>query len=378
MLKPVLSADSHVTEPPDLYVDRIDKRFRKRAPRMVHDERRSDLFIIDGINRPIPMTLLSAAGIPPADIGKVEGNGRGWLQRGGWDPEARIGDQERDGIAAEILYPSVGMLLCKHLDHDYRKACMEAYNLWLAEFCAPHPDRLMGVGQVSMRSVDDAIAEVRRIKQLGLRGVMLPGWPQDEDYDSKLYDAFWAACVELDLPVTFHHLAGRRDPNDMPDAPYTDANRGVNTKLNGWMNLVRGNQDLLAMFVFGGVFERHPMLRLICAEADAGWVPHFMYRMDYAYSHHRHHIRTEPLSKAPSEYFRENVYVTFQDDLMAFQLRNFCNVRRLMWANDFPHFDSTWPRSREVIREHTAGMTDDEINLLVHDNLAECYRLDAV
>lgn len=375
MLKPVLSADSHVTEPPDAY-SRIDRRFKDRAPRMTRDSRRGDVYIIDGINRPISVTLLSAAGVDPAELPAIEKRNTGWLQRGGWDPETRIADQERDGMAGEILYPSVGMLLCKHLDVDYRKACMDAYNLWLAEYCASHRDRLLGVGQVSMRTVDDSIAEARQIKELGLRGIMLPGWPSQEDYDSKIYDPFWDACVDLDLPVTFHHLAGRRDPNETTDSPYSDGNRGVNTKLNGWMNLVRGNQDLLAMFVLGGVFERHPRLKLICAEADAGWAPHFTYRMDYAYRHHRHHIRTEPLSKPPSEYFHQNVYLTFQDDLMAFKLRQFSNIRRLMWANDFPHFDSTWPHSQAIIREQTAGISEEETNFVLHDNLAECYGLE--
>jgi predicted TIM-barrel fold metal-dependent hydrolase len=376
MLKPILSADSHVTEPPDAYPSRIDRRFKDRSPRMAHDARRGDVYLIDGINRPISVTLLSAAGVDPAELPAIEARNRGWLQPGGWDPEERIAAQERDGIAAEILYPSVGMLLCKHLDFDYRKACMDAYNLWLAEFCATHPERLIGVGQVSLRTVDDSIAEARRIKELGLRGIMLPGWPAEEDYDSKLYDPFWDACVDLDLPLTFHHLAGRRDPNEPTDSPYADGNRGVNTRLNGWMNLVRGNQDLLAMFVLGGVFERHPRLKLICAEADAGWAPHFTYRMDYAYKHHRHHIRTESLSKLPSEYFHQNIYLTFQDDLMAFKLRQFSNLRRLMWANDFPHFDSTWPRSRQILEEHTAGMSEEEKNLVLHDNLVECYGLE--
>ncbi|MGH7932142.1 MAG: amidohydrolase family protein [Candidatus Binataceae bacterium] len=375
MSKPVLSADSHVTEPADLYAKRMDQRFKERAPHMVHDDRRGDLYVIDGINRPVPMALLSAAGVAPVDIPKLESTDTGWLQRGGWDPQARLADQDRDGIAAEILYPSVGMVLCKHLDFKYRKACMDAYNLWLAEFCATNPNRLLGVGQVSLCTVGESIAEARKIKELGLRGVMLPGWPSEEDYDSKRYDPFWDACADLNLPVTFHHLAGRRDPNDAPDSPYADGNRGVNTRLNGWMNLVRGNQDLLAMFVLGGVFERHPALKLICAEADAGWVPHFTYRMDYAYRQHRHHIKTEPLSKPPSEYFFKNVYVTFQDDLMAFKLRHLCNVRRLMWASDFPHFDSTWPHSREVIREHTAGLNEQERDFILHDNLVECYGL---
>jgi len=226
MLKPVLSADSHVTEPPDAYVSRIDLRFKHRAPHMQHDSRRGDIYVIDGIDRPISVTLLSAAGVDPVAIANLERVNRGWLQRGGWDPAVRLADQDRDGIAAEILYPSVGMLLCKHLDYDYRKACMDAYNLWLAEFCATQPERLLGIGQVSLRTVDDSIAEARKIKELGLRGVMLPGWPSEEDYDSRLYDPLWDACVDLRLPVTFHHLAGRRNPNGLPTAPTRTATAG--------------------------------------------------------------------------------------------------------------------------------------------------------
>jgi uncharacterized protein len=374
MLKRALSADSHVLEPSNTYIDRIDYRYRDRAPRMESDPQRGAIFVIPGIDFPLPMALLSGAGKSPTEIeGKVDVDG---LQRGGWDPEQRTQDQDRDGVAAEIIYPSVGMILCKHPDYDYRKACLDAYNLWLAEFCSSHQDRLLGVGQVSMRTPQDSVAEARRIKELGLRGVMLPGWPALEDYDSRIYDEFWAACVELGLPVTFHHLPGGRNPNDKGDTIYGSANRGVNTKLNSWMNLIRGNQDLLAMFVFGGVFDRHPRLKLVCAEADAGWVPHFMYRMDYAYDHHRHHIKTEPLSQPPSEYFRRNVYLSFQDDIVAFQVRNLVNIRRLMWANDFPHFDSTWPRSQEVIARHTAGMSEQEKNWILHDNLSECYGLE--
>ena len=373
MLKPVFSADSHVLEPPNTYIDRIDKRFRDRAPKMLYDDDMGDGFVIDGIARKVPMAVLSGAGVPPDQIrhqARFED-----LQRGGWDPEARMRDQDRDGIAAEIIYPSAGMLICKHLDFDYRKACLDAYNLWLAEFCASHPDRLLGLGMVSMRTVADSIAEARQIKKLGLRGIMLPGWPNEEDYDSRIYDPFWAACVEMDLPVSFHHLAGARDPNLKLDSFYGASIRGVNSQLNGWMNLIRGNQDLLAMFVFGGVFDRHPQLKLVCAEADAGWVPHFISRMDYAYKQHRHHMKTEPLSRPPSEYFKENVYVTFQDDLVAFQTAHLMNVRRLMWANDFPHFDSTWPHSREVIEKHTACLSEADRNAVLHDNLASCYGL---
>jgi predicted TIM-barrel fold metal-dependent hydrolase len=141
------------------------------------------------------------------------------------------------------------------------------------------------------------------------------------------------------------------------------------------MSIIRGCQDLVGMFVLGGVFERHPRLRLVCVEADAGWVPHFMYRMDHAYDRHRYWLPAGTLTKMPSEYFREHVYTTFQDDWVAFQVKDLCNVRRLLWANDFPHSDSTWPRSQELLAKHAAHLTPAERRLVLHDNVAELYGL---
>ena len=112
------------------------------------------------------------------------------------------------------------------------------------------------------------------------------------------------------------------------------------------------------MLVLGGVFERHPGLRVVCVEADAGWVPHFMYRMDHAYKRHRYWLPAgQQLSKLPSEYFAENIYVTFQDDWTAFRQADDMNWHRLMWANDFPHSDSTWPWSQEMLEEHARPLT---------------------
>ena len=254
------------------------------------------------------------------------------MHRGGWDPEARLADQDRDGVAAEILYPTVGMLLCNHPDFDFKHACFEAYNLWIAEYAAAHPDRLLGIGQTAMRSVDDGIRDLRRIKELGLRGVMMPGNPAVADYDDAVYDPFWEAAIDLGLPLSFHILTSR-----------DDSLRARGPKINAFMSIIRGCQDIIGLFVFSGVFARHPKLRLVCVEADAGWVPHFMYRMDHAWKRHRYWLTGGPLTRMPSEYFREHVYTTFQDDWVAFQVKDLCNVRRLMWANDFPHSDSTWP-----------------------------------
>ncbi len=361
---PMISADSHITEPPDTYTARIDPAFRDRAPHMVRHDTRGDLFVIPGMDRPVAMGLVAAAGKPAEEI-TVAGVTFEELHRGGWDPEARMADQERDGLVGEVIYPTVGMVLCNHPDLDLKKACFDAYNLWIAEFCAAHPDRLFGAGQTAMRTPDEGIADLERIKAMGLKAVMMPGVPGVEDYDSPIYDGFYEAASDMGIPLSFHILTGPAD-------------RARGPKLNGFLSIVRGCQDVMGMFVLAGVFERHPTLKLVCVEADAGWVPHFMYRMDHAYKRHRNWLTASTLSKLPSEYFAENVYVTFQDDWVAFKMIKLVNVERLMWANDFPHSDATWPWSQEMLAEHTADLTDYERSRIVHDNVVELYDLPVV
>jgi predicted TIM-barrel fold metal-dependent hydrolase len=364
MQKPIISADSHITEPPNAYIDYIDPKFRDRAPHMVRDDRKGDLFVIEGLSKPIPMGLVAAAGKPANELTafgvKFED-----LHRGGWDPEARMADQDRDGVAAEVLYPTVGMMLCNHKDYDFKKACFDAYNQWIANYCSAHPDRLIGVGQTAMRSVEEGIEDLSRIKDLGLKGVMMSGNPQLEDYDSPIYDPFWEAAIDLGLPLSFHILTSRDDAIGRTRGP----------KLNSFLSIIRGNQDIIGMLILSGVFERHPRLKMVCVEADAGWAPHYMYRMDHAYDRHRYWLTAGTISKLPSEYFRENIYLTFQDDWVAFKMKDMCNFRRLMWANDFPHSDSTWPWSQELLKKHTANLSEEEKNQILHDNVAELYHL---
>ena len=116
---------------------------------------------------------------------------------------------------------------------------------------------------------------------------------------------------------------------------------------------------------------------MVCVEADAGWVPHYMYRMDHAYKRHRYWLPPgQQLSRLPSEYFAENIYVTFQDDWTAFRHADDMNWRRLMWANDFPHSDSTWPWSQDVLAEQTAHLTDEQRQAILCGNVAELYNID--
>ena len=380
-----VSADSHITEPPNLYKDYIDPAFRERAPYVARDpDKGGEGFYIEGFARPVALGLLAAAGRDPQTI-KLTDTTFEDLHRSGWDPAYRIADQDRDGVQAEFIYPTVGMLICNHPDAPYKDACGWAYNRWLQEYVAGAPGRLYGLGQIFMISPQQAIADLRKLKDMGFKGVMMPGEPEtEEDYDQPLWDPFWAAAAEMEMPVSFHVLTSGMTKsfiegrNTLSGVKLTAAEHrltGRGPQITRSFGIVRNCQDILSMFVFGRVFERHPTLKVVCVEADAGWAPHFMYRMDHFYHRHRFWQGFPDMQRLPSEYFQEHIYLTFQDDWSAFRVTHLINHERLMWANDFPHSDSTWPWSRDVIAEHTKGLTAQQSQWILRDNVRELYKL---
>ncbi len=375
-----LSADSHITEPPHCYVDRIDPKYRDRAPRVVRGDDGGDSFVIDGMPGKVPLGIIAGAGIDPAILAtRLSGVPFEELHRGGWDPKARIADQDRDGVAGEIIYPSVGMMLCNHPDPDYKQACFEAYNGWLAEeFCAEAPDRLFGLGQTAVRSVAEAIEDLRRFKDMGFKGVMLPGSPATEaEYHHAEFDPLWEASIALDMPISFHILTTKSDGVNPIDDLARDSGPNSNTvKTVMYGNrLILALQNIVTQFIFGRVFERHPALRLVLVEADGGWAPHYVSRMNHAWDRHRYTLGVNDMVRKPSDYFLENVYLTFQDDRVAWQTAHLMNPKRLMWASDFPHSDSTWPWSQDIIRDHSQGLSEETVNAIIRDNMAELYKI---
>ena len=363
----IISADSHVAEPQEAYRE-IDPRFRDRAPRLVHDDKGNAGMLVDGLPTPVPMAFILAAGRKPEDIGKPAR----WetLNPAGYDPKARLAILDAEGIDAEVIFPSVGMILCRVKDLAYRKACNDAYNRWLEGFCETAPERYLGLATITLRTIEEGIEELRAAKRMGMKGVMFPGDPAQHDYDHEIYDRIWEECVDLGLPVHFHILTSDND-----DLSVMFARKTRGPKIAQFMSIIRGVQDIMLMLVFSGVFERHPKLKVVCAEADAGWVPHFMYRMDHAYKRHRFWLETGKLSKLPSEYFSNNIYVTFQDDFAATHLTALSPTKRLMWASDFPHNDGTYPNTREVISKLTDGMSAEDRTRIIGANVTELYGL---
>ncbi|MBI3246920.1 MAG: amidohydrolase [Deltaproteobacteria bacterium] len=365
----IISADGHICEPPNCYVDYIEPKYRDSAPRIVAQPDGSEAFVVPGMKRPVALGFIDGAG-----FSIQERNARAKtikfseIREAAYGGHARLPYMDQDGIAAEVIYASVGMGLCMHRDPEYKDACMQAYNRWLQSMCSEAPNRILGLAQTAVLSVDRAIEDFRRAKEMGMVGMMMPGRPIHEDYDHADYDALWECATDLGLPICFHILTSRDGSINMPHRGHA---------MNNFLGIIRAVQDVVGLMVLGGVFERHPQLKLVCAEGDAGWMPHYMYRMDHAAKFNVEHGIIEGLSKLPSDYIKSNVWMTFQDDQTAFNSLHMMPHQQLLWASDFPHTDSTWPRSQQLLADHTAHLAEQQRQDIMRENAAKLFNLPA-
>jgi len=359
-VEPIISADSHIAEVEDCYRD-IDPRYRDKRPRPADDPQVGAYFSIADFPMKVPMGSVCRAGTPPEKWNvPIHWNE---LHPAGWDPRARLAIQDEEQVKAEVIYPSVGLMLYLHPDHDYKKACFDAYNRWLAQFCAVDPERLIGVAMLTVRTVEEGIRELEEARRAGFRSVMLPGEPKVEDYHHRCYDPLWEAFVAHGMAVHFHILTAKDSIGMQVRGP----------QIIQQIVTVRGNQNIAMMLILTGVFERHPGLRVVLVENDAGWIPHFSFRMDHAWERHRWWMDGGKIPRRPSEYMNQNIYATFQDDYSVRHVKDALNCERVMWATDFPHGDGTYPRSRATIEAVTEGMTPEQRSAIVHDNAAALY-----
>ena len=364
---PVISADSHVMEPADLWTTRLDSGWRDRAPRVVaNDDRPGFSFVAPGLPRQ-PVAGAFAAGKSGDDYkAHLEEAGYGDAHPGGWDPAARLDAQATDGVQVEVLYTTLGMRLYRLEDAELQRRCFAVFNDWLVEYCAYAPERLLGVAAISLWDVEHAVAELERCARAGLRGGMIWGCPPaDRPYRSREYDPFWAAAQDLGMPLSLHVVTGMGEESrvEFSDAPMR------------YMNLIHEVQRSLSDLVLSGVLERFPKLQIVSAESDTGWLPHFMQRLDRA-NEKFGTMLDHPLSMPASEYVRRQVWATFLDDSVGAAWFETHGVDTFMWGSDFPHSDSTWPESQSVLRKNLAGVGESVGRKLVCDNAAQLYGID--
>ena len=375
----VISADSHMMEPADLWVERLDSKFRDHAPRVVKkDEQSGYVFVAPGVPS-FPVAGGFAAGRSGEELKEFmkRGQQEGYItaRPSGWDPVERIKDQDIDGVRAEVLYTTLGMTLFGLHDADLQRACFCAYNDWLAEFCSYNPKRLIGTALISLEDIGEGAKELERSAKMGLRGAMIWGAPpREKPYTSHEYDPFWATAQELEMPLSLHVITGKKPPKSDAEREKIRTARDQSF-VRGYMNLIHEVQRSLTDIIFSGVMMRFPKIKIVSAENDAGWIPHYMYRMDHAFEKFGA-LMKEPLDMKPSEYVRRNLWATFQDDPIGPMLFNYFGADNFMWASDFPHTDSTWPNSLKVIAQDFEGVPPEVTRKIICDNAARLYRID--
>jgi len=366
-----VSADSHVIEPRDLWLTRLDRRWRERAPH-VESRADSDYIVIDGLP-PWPLGLEGTMiNDKIADRIKDKGGKRHEEGRpGGWDPQARLADQDLDHIRAEILYPGMGLGLFGTPDSEYQLACFRAYNDWLAEFCAVNPDRLAGAGVLAVKGHVEAIAqEARRSAAKGLRSVMMAAEVPERPYSSPQWDPLWETLQDLGVPVAIH--MGTSSGAQVADRLKSFGIYGkhvVDNKIGKGIRLV-------GELIFGAIPQRFPGLRFVIVEGGIGWIASLLRFMDHWWKDHRRWMEPR-VDEPPSFYFARNFWATFEDDRPGILTRELLNIDHLMWGSDYPHTEGTFPNSREQIGRDFKGVAPVQVRKMVSDNAARLYGFPA-
>ena len=367
----VISSDSHVFEPPGLWTERIDPEFRGREP---HMERVGDVdhLVIEGDQMIGGIGLISNAGARFESPETISAHGRFEdVPAGGYDPDQHIKDMAIDGVSGEVLYPSQGLFYFKIADSELLSAVFRAYNDWLSEFCRTNPDRLKGMAMISLDDVQGGIKELERSAKLGLVGAMIPEYPVEaRRYDSPEYEPFWAAAQDLNMPLTLHTATSREGRNrGAGGTSIRDASARANKVF--WPSMS------LCDMIFSGVFERYPGVKVAIVEFELAWVPHLLGTMDYTYNERIEEATYRFKGNLfPSDFFHSNLYLSFQEDAVGIRMRDVIGVDRLMWGSDYPHSESTFPRSREILDIILEGVPQNEKAKIVGGNAANLYHFD--
>ena len=365
----LVSSDSHIIEPPDLWENRIDSRFRDRAPRLV-PEPDFDQWYCDG-TRFGSIGNNQQAGLRFEEPEKLTREGRmDTVPLGGLDPHAHIRDMDLDGVIGGVLYPSQSLTLWRVPASDVLSAVFRAYNDYLAEFCRPYPKRLKGIAMVNVDDVEDAVTELQRAAKLGLAGAMISVRPALR-YDQPAYERLWATAQDLHMPLSLHTGTARWTPGaDL--VPFDQVDALVFANLEGEV------RESIGAIILSGVFERYPTLKVGAIEFEVLWAPYFIGRIDYAYKEKAMGFKGKRFKDdaLPSDFFHSNIFISFQEDDLGIQLRHQVGVENLMWGSDYPHAESTFPRSREIVERILQGVPEQEKAQIAGGNTARLYHFN--
>ena len=385
-----ISADSHAVESPEVFTG-LAERFGDEAPRVISTPGKGDAIVIPARNNSAinvaQMCLASlrldlevpvdrrhaykpdAGTLADATVQALFPGGYAVMRDGITKAACRGGDQDIDGIDAEFLYPGYFPMFNLR-NAELEVALQRNYNDWLYDHCAASNDRLFGLPVLPVQDPDAALAEFDRVLAMGFRGACIPSTaPANYPYYDPLFDPLWAKATEAEVPLSMHVGCfsyiprGERDSRQRdPIAQYAGAAAMI--------------PDTLIEFICRGVCERHPTLQLVVAEYNAGWIPHWLDRVDQGWQ--REVGRKSAGSKylPVHEIWQRQFYATIEDDQPALMTQSILGEDRLMWGSDYPHTDSTWPCSEAVLNEMFTDYPAKARDKITHDNVRRLYKLN--
>ena len=371
----LISADSHIIEPPDLYPSRIEPRFRDRAPRMERVEtpagRKYDAWFIDG-QQAGTLGAVMQAGQRFEDPSQIDFLGV-WedVRPAAYQPEAMIRGLEEDGVWGACLQPSQGLFWYRIPDSALLSAICRVYNDWIAEFCKPYPDRLKAISMLNVDDVEEASQELERCAKLGAVGAFIPVSPlADRPYRHPIYDRLWWTAQDLGLPLLLHIGTPR---GGIPGCEFTmnlgELTGAGRSTTDYWVRYSLGSM------LFAGVFDRFPGLKIGSVEHEAAWIPHWLKQMDFTY------VERPVFTKGwrskdglmPSDYWKRNMFVEFMEDDIGIKLREYIGVENMLWGSDYPHAEATFPRSQQFLSRMFEGVPEEDQRKITSDNAAKLF-----
>lgn len=367
----VISADGHANEPWEIY-ERLPAEYRDRAPHLETIDG-TRYFVCDGTDA---TTLPIEAPNPLTEDDKKrywrDGDdvGRAMHRAGGTDVSLRLADQALDGLNGEVIYPQGIFTVYYSKDPGYQCAVTSLYNDWYQEVFGEHRDRFVVSAVLPILRIEDAVAEVERVAKMGYRSVSMPLAVPDRPYHLPDYEPLWAVLEETGIPLSLHTntTAPGKTDRGMVNPDWDGPGADLFNELLGQAKAM----DPLSRLIASGALERHPGMRFVLAECGVGWLAWALQTLDEL--NHKRHMWIEPrLELQPSEYFKRQGYVTFGDDAVGVRNRDIPGVDRLMWGNDYPHDEGTFPHSQEVIARIFKDVPEDEKRKLVGGNAAEVY-----
>jgi len=356
-LKPfIFSADAHVAEPPDLYLSKMPAHLQAYALNAAQEGEHL-------------ITRIGSTDVLRVRRGLTDHKINPETQRlGTRDLNFRLKDMEKDGVDAELCFPSMALIAHRIDNREAALKTAQIYNDWVWDYLDGLHHKLVPCALLPVANLDDTLDEFRRVVAKGFAAIMLPpvlpeGPPK---YNQPDWDPIFAYAGEADVPIIFHTGTG---------AVNVHAMKGPGGALFNYTRQMNDSVDCIAALVGGGVLDRNPRTHILFVEHGAGWLMGLAERMDEVYQGHEPMIRPK-LSRKPSQIVRDQVHCTFQNDVGCLQTRKEVGTQAFLFATDYPHGEGTFPYSRQIVDhmfDHVPDITEQEKLAVLGGNAARLF-----